>query len=93
MRREYKYPMLAFLVFALIYLGGWGAMFASATFRWTFVEWQFFSLMATASVILTLTLFILGLFCRLNFGKGLARYRMSLPSSLDPAPLTAQRAQ
>lgn len=50
-------------------------MFASATFRWTFVTWQFFSFVATASAVLTLLALILGLVCRLNFGKGLLRYR------------------
>lgn len=51
-------------------------MFANATFRWTFVTWQFFSLIAIASALLTLSAFILGLVCRLNFGKGLLRYCM-----------------
>lgn len=67
--------MLGFLGFAFFYLVGWGAMFASSAFRWTFVEWRFFSLMATASVTLTLTTFILGIFCRTKFGKGLPSHR------------------
>lgn len=49
-------------------------MFAAPSFRWTFVQWKFFALMATASVVLTLTTLILGIVCRMNFGKGLARY-------------------
>ena len=49
-------------------------MFASTTFRWTFVTWRFFSLIASSSVLLTLMCLILGLICRLNFGKGLLRY-------------------
>ena len=49
-------------------------MFASTTFRWTFVTWRFFSLMSSASALLTLSALVLGLMCRMNFGKGLLRY-------------------
>jgi len=73
-RRELRMPMLVFLVLSLGYLAGWGVMFASTTFRWTFVQWRFFSLIASGSVLLTLVAFILGVICRLNFGKGLPRY-------------------
>ncbi|KAF9455016.1 hypothetical protein P691DRAFT_770111 [Macrolepiota fuliginosa MF-IS2] len=73
-RRELKIPMLLFLGLCVLYLGGWGVMFVSTTFRWTFVTWRFFSLMAVASVLLTVTCLILGLLCRMNFGKGLPRY-------------------
>ncbi|CAL1696283.1 unnamed protein product [Somion occarium] len=73
-RREYKLTMLLFLVLSFLYLVGWSSMFASATFRWTFSQWTFFSLMAAASVILAGTTFVLGLYCRVNFGKGLTRY-------------------
>lgn len=67
--------MLVFLVFTFGYLAGWGAMFASTTFRWTFVQWRFFSLVASGSVMLTLLVLLLGIVCRVNFGKGLLRYR------------------
>lgn len=59
----------------MLYLAGWSVMFLSTIFRWTFITWPFFSFMATASVVLTLLSAILGVVCRLNFGKGLARYR------------------
>lgn len=63
-------------------------MFFSTTFRWTFVTWRFFSVMASASVLLTIISLVLGVVCRFNFGKGLLRYRklmtdkMPLPSRL-----------
>lgn len=69
--------MLVFLVLSFGYLVGWGVMFASTTFRWTFVQWRFFSLIASGSVFLTLMALILGVVCRLNFGKGLSHYRES----------------
>lgn len=74
-RRELKVPMLVFMALSVLYLGGWGIMFISTTFRWTFVTWTFFSIMATASVFLTVLSIVLGVVCGLNFGKGLARYR------------------
>jgi len=73
-RRELRLPMVIFLLLSILYLGGWGVMFVSTTFRWTFTTWTFFSIMATTSVSLTLLSVILGVLCRLNFGKGLARY-------------------
>lgn len=73
-RRELRLPMFGFLVISVVYLAGWGVMFFSTTFRWTFVTWRFFSVMASASVLLTCIAFILGVVCRFNFGKGLLRY-------------------
>lgn len=55
-------------------------MFFSTTFRWTFVTWRFFSIMAVASILMTLLCLILGVVCRLNFGKGLSRYRRLVSS-------------
>jgi hypothetical protein len=85
-RRELRLPMFFFLTLSILYLGGWGVMFFSTTFRWTFLTWRFFSIMAVASVFLTLMSFLLGVVCRFNFGKGLLRYlggRQTLPSD-DP---------
>jgi len=86
-RRELRIPMLVFLVLSFGYLAGWGAMFASTTFRWTFVQWRFFSLIASSSVLLTLIALILGLICRLNFGKGMLHYlnaQEPIPEESDP---------
>jgi len=46
----------------------------SASFRWIFVTWHFFTVMAAASGILIVATFVLGIACRVNFGKGLLRY-------------------
>ena len=80
-RQEYRKRMLLFLGVAIYMIVGWASMFIAATFRWTYATWLFFSLMTTAAVLLALTTLILGIICRLNFGKGLARYRTS-PSLL-----------
>jgi hypothetical protein len=73
-RRENRLAMSIFLGLAIGYLAGWGAMFKSTSLRWTFVEWTFFSLIYTAGAVLVLTAFILGVWSRVNFGKGLPRY-------------------
>lgn len=70
--------MAVFLGMSALYLANWGAMFVGASFRWTFLEWRFFSLMASASVALTLSALITGIVCRLGFGKGLPEHCMCL---------------
>ncbi|KAI0724235.1 hypothetical protein C8T65DRAFT_625846 [Cerioporus squamosus] len=73
-RKEYRIRMMGFLAVAVLILVGWATMFIAATFRWTYATWLFFRLMTTAAVLLTLTTLILGIVCRVNFGKGLTRY-------------------
>ncbi|KAL5535245.1 hypothetical protein ACEPAF_3339 [Sanghuangporus sanghuang] len=86
-RRELRVQMLIFLVLSLGYMVGWAAMFTSPTFRWTFVLWRFFTLMTVASVALTLSTLVIGILCRINFGKGLPRYlnaEEALPDNFEP---------
>lgn len=66
--------MAVFLGMSTLYLASWSAMFASAAFRWTFLDWRFFSLMTSASVLLTLSALITGIVCRLGFGTGLSEH-------------------
>jgi hypothetical protein len=72
-RRELHLPTSIFLILSTLYLAGWGVMFFSTTFRWTFTTWFFFAVMASASVFLTFMGMVLGFVCRFNFGTGLAR--------------------
>ena len=74
-RHEYRKRMMLFLGVAIFVLVGWATMFIAATFRWTYVTWLFFSLMTTAALLLTITTLVIGIVCRVNFGKGLPRYR------------------
>jgi hypothetical protein len=73
-RKELRLSMLVFLLLSILYLAAWSVMFLAFTFRWEFVSWAFFSVMASLSSALTVLAFILGVVCRLNFGKGLLRY-------------------
>ena len=70
-RQERRGPMLIFLVLSIWFFAGFGGMFLATSFRWTFMMWSFFGVMASLSVIFTLTAFVLGLVCWRNFGRGL----------------------
>ena len=63
--------MYTFLVLSVVYMVSWATMFLSHTFRWTFINWRFYTVMASASILLTVVALVLGILCRVNFGKGL----------------------
>jgi len=73
-RKERRILMAVFLIMSTLYVASWGAMFASVSFRWTFMEWRFFKLMTSASVLLTISTLIIGIICRLGFGRGLPEH-------------------
>ncbi|KAF9650714.1 hypothetical protein BDM02DRAFT_3267747 [Thelephora ganbajun] len=73
-RKEQRVLMAVFLGMSTLYLASWGAMFASASFRWTFLVWRFFSLVASTSVLLAFSALITGIVCRLGFGMGLPEH-------------------
>ena len=67
--------MMVFLALSALYLIGLGLMFTSTTFRWTFVTWGFFGSIVFVSGLLVLVGLVVGIMCRMNFGKGLPQYR------------------
>ena len=67
--------MAVFLILSALYLVGFGVMFDSDSFRWTFVEWGFFGATVSLSALLVLLCLTLGIMCRLNFDQGLVHYR------------------
>lgn len=77
MRREMKITMSAFLFLSFAYIVGWGVMFDSDTFRWTYAQWSFFAVIITLGTALIIICFIVGIFCRMNFGRGLSHHRTS----------------
>jgi len=66
--------MMVFLSLSALYLIGLGLMFISTTFRWTFVTWGFFGAITFVSGLLILVGLVVGIMCRMNFGKGLPQY-------------------
>jgi len=73
-RLEMQVMMVFFLGIALNFLTGWSIMFYSIVYRWTFTQWPYLACFTVASFVLLLASIILGVVCRLNFGKGLAQY-------------------
>ncbi|KAH9065911.1 hypothetical protein EDB87DRAFT_1554553, partial [Lactarius vividus] len=92
-RKELKYPMAVFLVLSALYVIGWGLMFDSTTFRWTFVQWTFFASMATLSAVLAIIDLIVGIMCRLNFDKGLPNYLNAQEPLTDDSFIQARPAE
>ncbi|KAG6837784.1 hypothetical protein H0H93_001711 [Arthromyces matolae] len=62
-RQEMRATMLIFLGVAFLLLTGW-----------TFIQWPYLGVFTVASLILIIASIVLGVICRLNFGKGLAEY-------------------
>ena len=75
--------MLVFLGTGLAYIGGWGAMYYSEVFRWTWVEWPFFACLTIISQVVLIASIVLGIICRKNFKKGLAQYCTSAKENLN----------
>ncbi|KAG6826444.1 hypothetical protein H0H92_015771 [Tricholoma furcatifolium] len=73
-RREMRKLMVTFLGIAFFLLLGWSLMFYSIVYRWTFLQWPYLGCFTVASLILIVASIVLGVICRLNFGKGLAQY-------------------
>jgi Na+/alanine symporter len=74
--------MAVFLLLSALYVIGWGLMFDSTTFRWTYFQWSYFGAIVTLSAILAIMDLIVGIMCRLNFDKGLPNHceRITMPS-------------
>jgi len=74
-RREWRRGMLVFNSLSVFFLASWIAILFSDSWRLTFLDWRFFSIIqvgAFASCLLTL---ILGIICRVYcFGRGLPEY-------------------
>lgn len=73
-RREMRKSCAVFLILNVIFILVWALLYASVSFRWTFVLWSFFAAMSVAVGILIVFTLGLALACRLNFGKGLPQY-------------------
>jgi hypothetical protein len=88
--KESKVLMSIFIGVSLAMLGSWGGLFASTTFRRTFISWPFFASISTASCIFALICTTLGVICLTNFNKGLKHFlnaEEKLPGE-DFAPVT-----
>jgi len=73
-RREMKIMMIVFLGLAFLITAVWAIMFYSMVYRWTYLQWPYLACYTMASFVLLIASMILGIICRMNFGKGLAHY-------------------
>lgn len=73
-RKENRIALAVFIVLGFLFILFSALMFYSAVYRWTFYAWPNFGCFVTASLILLVATFVLGILCRLNFGKGLSQY-------------------
>jgi hypothetical protein len=67
--------MFIFLLFNVVLIVGWGVMFTSVTFQYTFFQWEFFKVMQIVALFLMIGTFATGGWCRVNFGARLDLYR------------------
>lgn len=75
MRTERRGLATGFLVMQALFLVFHIALLASSSiFRWTLIVWPFFALNVGASFLLAVAVFVMGIVCRLNFGRGLEHY-------------------
>ncbi|OSX56695.1 hypothetical protein POSPLADRAFT_1050592 [Postia placenta MAD-698-R-SB12] len=73
-RREMKLAMGLFLALCFTYIAAWSVMFASQVYRFTFLQWEFFSSVTVVSFLVLISTGVFGVLCRINFGRGLAHY-------------------
>jgi len=73
-RKERTRFMLGFFGSSLIMMAGTWGMLGSDTFRATALHWSFFLVMTIIAFCGTTTTLVLGIICRLGFGKGLPDY-------------------
>lgn len=73
-RFEKRVVLAAFLCVELLFILGSSLMFLSDLYQWTFYAWPCLGCFITASLLLLVASFVLGLVCFKNFGKGLSQY-------------------
>lgn len=87
-RREMKKTMLVFLGTGLAYIGGWGAMYYSKVFRWTWIEWPFFACLSVTALGVQIASVVIGFFCWRKFHQGFAQWCKSYYSLFHVHPVS-----
>ncbi|KAF8797710.1 hypothetical protein BYT27DRAFT_6928724 [Phlegmacium glaucopus] len=72
-RREMKRMMVFFLGIAFFISASWSIMFYSEVYR-CFMQWPYLGCYTLASFVLLFASMVLGIICRMNFGKGFSQY-------------------
>ncbi|KAK7035392.1 hypothetical protein VNI00_011923 [Paramarasmius palmivorus] len=88
-RREHRRFFIIFLAISTVFLVLSSAVFASDLYRFIFDMWPLFATMTVTSYILIVATFVLGILCRIHFGKGLREFltQKEAPEGADFAPV------
>jgi len=73
-RKENRKLFAAFGLISLVLVIISSVMFSSVLYRYIFTSWAFFATVTVTAYIFTIATLVLGIICRLKFGKGLAHY-------------------
>ncbi|KIM37933.1 hypothetical protein M413DRAFT_448195 [Hebeloma cylindrosporum] len=73
-RRECKIRFGVFSVISVFLLALSSFLFSRPMYRYIFMAWPFFATLTVTAYVFTIVSSVLGVVCRLNFGKGLAHY-------------------
>ncbi|KAF8064161.1 hypothetical protein FPV67DRAFT_1420008 [Lyophyllum atratum] len=86
-RKEGRKRFWVFSVISVFLVGVSTMMFTSAIYRFIFMSWPFFATITVTSFVLILVTTLLGVWCRLNFGRGLAHF-LQVSDVLEGADFT-----
>ncbi|GLB44647.1 hypothetical protein LshimejAT787_1702740 [Lyophyllum shimeji] len=86
-RKEGRKRFLIFSAISVVLVGLSSMMFASALYRFIFNSWPFFTTITVTAYVLTVATALLGVWCRLNFGKGLKHF-LQVSDALDGVDFT-----
>ncbi|PPR00909.1 hypothetical protein CVT26_015519 [Gymnopilus dilepis] len=86
-RRECGIRFGIFCAISCLLLAISSALFSSPVYRYIFTTWPFFATVTITAYVLLMATSILGVVCRLNFGKGLAHY-LRVTDALEDADFT-----
>jgi len=88
-RRESRWQFLVFFGISLLLCASSSGVFASPLYMFIFHTWPFFASLTVVAYVLIVFTSIMGVFCRLQFGKGLPEFlqQKEVPEGADFAPV------
>ncbi|KAE9406129.1 hypothetical protein BT96DRAFT_282076 [Gymnopus androsaceus JB14] len=91
-RRESRWQFLVFFGISLLLCASSSGVFASPLYMFIFHTWPFFASLTVVAYVLIVFTSIMGVFCRLQFGKGLPEFlqQKEVPEGADFAPVFAK---
>ncbi|KNZ71879.1 hypothetical protein J132_05704 [Termitomyces sp. J132] len=88
-RKEGRGQFLAFSHVAVFLIVIFSLMFFSDFYQLIFKRWPFFAAITVTAFVLTISTAFLGIWCRMNFGRGLSQY-LQATAALDDIDFTPE---